>query len=270
MAKNNNKGGPPERTTRPNKPLGILEQDLSQWVRIITYQYSLEPLSCAGSLRDLGGRFNAGSELDADTLSAWPALYIAEDFQTAFREKFQLAHTADVDGLTPQELALEHGVSHSTVFVQGRLHSIFDMTTARNLDAVARVLRRIKMPSRAMQIRRKLAIPSTVVNMIQSNVQLHDAALKHNWRLLPIQFGLPAPSQTLAELIRAAGFEAILYRSTKGNGKCLAVFPDLLASGSFVELVDAPPSGQTHVRLDVDSADVLTGWDTLPIQMRKQ
>ena len=207
-----------------------LRQELSQWVRIITYQYSLEPLSCAGSLRDVGGRFNAGSELDTGTLTAWPALYVAEDLQTAFREKFQLAQTGSVDGLTPQELALEHGVSHGTVFVQGRLHSVFDMTTSRTLDAVARVLRRIKMPSRATQIKRKLVIPSTALTMIQGGSQLHDAALKHNWRLLPVQFGLPAPSQTLAELIRAAGFEAILYRSTKGSGKCLAVVPDLLAS----------------------------------------
>ena len=196
-------------------------------------------------------------------------LYIAEDLQTAFREKFQLSQTNKVDGLTPQELALEHGVSHSTVFVKGRLHSVFDMTSARSLDPVAGVLRRIKMPSRAVQIRRKLVIPNTALTMIQTGSQLHDAALKHNWRLQPVQFGLPAPSHTLAELIRAAGFEAILYRSTKGSGKCLAVFPDLLASGSFVELADAPASNRTHVRLDVDTADTLTGWETLPIQRRR-
>lgn len=246
-----------------------LVQDMSHWVRIVTYQYCLEPLSCAGSLRDIGGRFNAGSELDDGTMSAWPALYIAEDFQTAFREKFQLSQTNNIDGLTPQELALEHGVSHSTVFVKGRLHSVFDMTSVRSLDPVARVLRRIKMPSRAVQIKRKLVIPNTALTMIQTGSQLHDAALKHNWRLQPVQFGLPAPSHTLAELIRAAGFEAILYRSTKGSGKCLAVFPDLLASGSFVELVDAPASNRTHVRLDVDTADTLTGWETLPIQRRR-
>ncbi len=247
-----------------------MTQDLSQWVRIVTYQYSLEPLSCAGSLRDIGGRFNAGVELDDGTLSAWPALYIAEDLQTAFREKFQLIQAGTVDGLTPQELALEHGVSHATVFVKGRLHGVFDMTTSRKLDAVARVIRRIKMPSRATQIKRRLVIPSTALTMVQSGNQLHDVALTHNWRLQPIQFGLPAPSHTLAELIRAAGFDAILYRSTKGSGKCLAIFPDLLTSGSFIELTDPPPSSNTHVRLDVDSADLLSGWDIVPIQMRKR
>lgn len=247
------------------KPIHL---DMTQWVRIVTYQYSLEPLSCAGSLKDIGGRFNAGAELDDGTLRSWPALYIAENIETAFREKFQLAQTGLVDGLTPQELALEHGVSHTTVFVKGRLHNVFDMTTSRSLIAVAQVLRRIKMPPRARQLKRKLAIPTGVLTMIHTGGQLYDAALKHNWRLQPIQFGLPAPSHTLAELIRAAGFEAILYRSTKGSGKCLAVFPDLLASGSFIELADAPPTVETHRRLDVDSADELAGWDALPSQLR--
>jgi RES domain-containing protein len=241
---------------------------LTQWVRIVTYQYSLEPLSCAGSLRDIGGRFNAGAELDDGTLKPWPALYIAENLETAFREKFQLTQTDSVDGLTPQELALEHGVSHTTVFVKGQLHSVFDMTGSRSLEAVAQVLRRIKMPQRARQLKTKLAIPVGALTMVQTGAQLHDVALKHNWRLQPVQFGLPAPSHTLADLIRAAGFEAILYRSTKGSGKCLAVFPDLLASGSFIELSDQPPTAQTHLRLDDNSADELAGWDTLPSQLR--
>jgi hypothetical protein len=60
-------------------------------------------------------------------------------------------------------------------------------------------------------------------------------------------------------LIRAAGFEAILYRSTKGSKRCLAVFPDALTSGSFVELADPAPSAVRHTRLDVESADELSG-----------
>ena len=78
--------------------------------------------------------------------------------------------------------------------------------------------------------------------MIQSGMQLFEAVAKQNWRVLPIQFGLPAPSQTLADLIREAGFEAILYQSSKGPGKCLALFPDKLSDRSFIELIDPPPS----------------------------
>ena len=86
---------------------------------MVTYQYSLEPLTCAGSLQALGGRFNAGCELDANTMRPWPALYLAQNFETAYREKFQLANDVQVDGLTPQELSLEGAVSHTTVLLMG-------------------------------------------------------------------------------------------------------------------------------------------------------
>ena len=241
---------------------------LPRWVRVVPYQYSLEPLSCAGSLQSIGGRFNAGAELDANTLSPWPALYLAEDFETAFREKFQLPRDDLVDGLSPQELALEHGVSHTTVFVQGRLARVFDMTFYQSLAPVAQVFRRIKMPARVRQIQAKLKIPNREVFMVQSGKQIHEMVLTYNWRVLPIQFGLPAQSHILAELIRAAGFEAILYQSTKGPGKCLAVFPDLLDGGSFVELMDTPPLAVKHQRLDGDSASELEGWQSLPPQLR--
>ena len=75
-----------------------MTQSLTQWVRIVTYQYSLEPLSYAGDLRDIGGRFKAGAELENGTLKPRPALYIAENLETAFREKFQLAKTDSVAG----------------------------------------------------------------------------------------------------------------------------------------------------------------------------
>ena len=89
------------------------------------------------------------------------------------------------------------------------------------------------------------------------------ALIVQNWRTQPVQFEVPAKSQVMAELIRAAGFEGILYRSTKGPNDCLAVFPDKLRDGSFIELEHAPPPGVRHTRLDAESADALTGWDTV-------
>ena len=244
--------------------------ELSQWLRFVTYQHSLEPLSCAGSLQNIGGRFNAGAELDhhALKLRPWPALYLAQDYETAFREKFQLPSSDVVDGLTPQDLALEHGVSHTVVRVQASLRRVFDMTSHQSLVPVAQVLQRIKMPAQARQIQKKLKISSRTVSMVKTSQQVYDTALTHNWRLRPIQFGLPAHSQVLAELIRAAGFEAILYQSTKGPGQCLAVFPDLLNDGSFIELMDTPPPAVQHQRLDSDSAAELEGWQSLPPSLR--
>lgn len=89
-----------------------------------------------------------------------------------------------------------------------------------------------------------------------------------NWRTLPVQFGLPAPSHAVAELVRAAGYEAIVYRSTQGGGRCVAVFPDLIDSGSFIELASPAPSEVEYTRLDAGSADALAGWEE--ILMRKR
>jgi hypothetical protein len=99
-------------------------------------------------------------------------------------------------------------------------------------------------------------------------MHLHDAAAVHIWRVLPIQFGLPAPSQILSELIRAADFEAVAYQSSKSGGTCLAVFVDRLAPGSYIELSGTPPAGAT-VRLDETTAEELAGWAQLGIKPPK-
>ena len=104
--------------------------------------------------------------------------------------------------------------------------------------------------------------------MVRTGKQLYDTVVEKNWRVLPAQFGLPAPSHVMAELVRAAGFEGILYQSTKGNGKCLAIFPEALDGGSFIELRDPAPSSVKHPRLDSDSASHLSGWHTLPANYR--
>ncbi len=245
--------------TRIAEPLVI-----DQWVRLATYSYSLNPLSAAGSLRGYGGRFNSGADLEEGTLLPWPALYVAEDYETAFREKFQMASADTVDGLGPLDLALQPGRSHVAVGLQGRLERVFDATSPAKLEPLARVLARIKMPVRACQLMKKLAIPRNALFMVKTAKHLHDAVFKHNWRRLPMQFDLPALSQVMAELVYAAGFEAILYQSTKGPGKCLAVFPDQLSEASFIELIDKPPHEITVRRLDVATADELAGWDLLP------
>ena len=250
------------------KGVGHTSLQLDHWVRIVTYQYSLEPLTCAGSLQALGGRFNAGYELDANTMRPWPALYIAQNRETAFREKFQLASGEDVDGLTPQDLSLEGTVSHTTVFVNGQLNRVFDMTAFTSLISVAKVLSKIKLPSDVAALARKLKFDSNTFLMVKTGQQLFNAAVKQNWRVLPTQFGLPAPSQILAQLIRNAGYEAILDPSSKGSGKCIAVFPANLGDSSFVQLADQAPTEKTTKRLDQGTATVLEGWDAVPRQFR--
>ena len=260
----------PERRRLRSELIAALQKNppknipVTRWVRIVDYKFSLMPLSSAGSLTEIGGRFNAGMDLDEGTLKPWPALYLAEDYETAFREKFQLRTTDRIDGLTPQELALENGRSHSTVFLQGQIENVFDMTSSRHLDDIAKVLRKIKLPDRAKSLMTKLGMKPRDYAMVRTGVALYDAVLRHNWRIQPVQFGLPSRSHVLAELVRAAGFDAILYKSTMGTGKCLALFPDKLSGESYLELADAAPPEVKFTRLDTSSAQVLAGWHILP------
>lgn len=108
------------------------------------------------------------------------------------------------------------------------------------------------------------------LSMIQNGQGLYHAVLRHNWRLLPAQFGLPARSHVLAELIRAAGFAAILYKSTMGSGKCLAIFPDKLSGSAYVELADKAPPEVKHTRLDDNTAEDLAGWNTISLPLRRR
>ncbi len=238
------------------------------WVRLVSYTFSRQPLSSAGSLLDVGGRFNAGVGLDEGTLAPWPCLYLAEDFETAFREKFQLGSTENHDGLSPAELALMPNASHVTVMLRGHLRQVFDLTTPSALTKLAKVLAKIKMPERARSLQKKLQIPVNQLFMMRTAQQLHDAAVKHNWRALPVQFGLPAHSHVLADLIRHAGYEGILYPSSKGSGRCLAVFPEALREGAFIALQDRPPFEDTLITLDSNSSGALAGWEILPVQQR--
>lgn len=244
--------------------------DFPRWTRIVPYRFSDEPLSCVGSLQWVGGRFNAGVDLDQNTMDPWPALYLAADYETAYREKFQVAKGTLTNGLTPEELSLAQKVSTATVMVNVHLSKVFDMTTPSAFEPVAKVFKQIEKPSQAEKFQKKLSIPANAYVMATTAKEVHDLALIHNWRINPTQFGLPAPSHILAELIRAAGFEAILFPSTKGQADCLAVFPDCLVDGSYVELADAAPAGVRFTRLDIDSAPELEGWESIAAKHRQR
>ena len=245
------------------KPMAI-----NGWVRMVSYTYSRQPLSAAGSLLAYGGRFNAGAELDPGAPSPWPCLYIAQDFETAFRERFQLSSGDSVGGLKPEELALKPNSSLVSVQVHGRLQQVFDMTKPQCFDELAGVLSKVKMPDRAKALQKKLQIPASQLFMMRKGAQFWEAAVKQNWRVQPVQFGLPSQSQLLAALIRRAGYEAIVYPSSKAPGRCVAVFPEQLQAGSFVALQDKPPYDDTVTVLDAGTADALAGWEILPAQQR--
>jgi hypothetical protein len=243
--------------------------DFTGWVRMVTLRYADEPLACTGSLRNLGGRFNIGMDVDNAIRAPWPALYIASDQETAYREKFGMAKDDRIDGLSAAELALVPGGSYSAIRLDGHLELVFDLTHKEVLEPICKVLRKISLPAEAIKLQKRLKIPRRPATMIRTAARLIEEALVKNWRALPAQFGTPAVSQILAGLVLDAGYEAIRYPSTKSNGECVAVFPHCLASeASFVMLTDVAPTSMRHTRLDLGTADELCGWEVLPGYLR--
>lgn len=250
--------------TRPASPMTF-----DGWIRVVTFQFSTAPLSAAGSLSSHGGRFNVGMDVDRHARPPWPALYVAADFETAFREKFGISRGDGSGGLSPEELSLTPGVSIAAVRIRGHIEKIFNVGDLLALAPLCAVLKRFTVPPRIPLLRKKLKIAASMAKLVTTPLELQRQALDPNWRGVPAQFGLPSTSQILGELIRDAGYEAIAYPSTKNGAHCMAVFPDSLASDlTHVELVDEAPAGTACSRLDLTSADSLCGWERLRERLR--
>lgn len=234
---------------------GACEVELSNWCRIVPHRYSLDPLSPIGSLFSVGGRFNVGRDIPTDVRSPWPALYIASDEETAYREKYGVARVGSVAGLSPNDFSLMPRESHSVVFMHGVIAHAFDLTDLKALAPLCKALAKFKMPAELLEAMRALRIQRSKIRVIRTPSTLQRAVMATNWRQWPIQFEVPALSQVLAGLILAAGYEAILYPSSKNGERCIAIFPqNLFHRRSFVELSSPAPPGTLHVRIDATNA----------------
>jgi hypothetical protein len=156
------------------------------WAWIIDYRYCLTPLSVAGSLKGDGGRFNIGSGLSPATFPAFPALYIASDYPTGFRERFGMDPSTSHGGLLSSMLALRSPVSFTHVGLRGQAELVLDVSELRCLHAFAAVLRHFTLPDSVRRLARRLDMraPPTLV---RSAAGLQRQLLHRNWRTYPVQ-----------------------------------------------------------------------------------
>jgi RES domain-containing protein len=220
------------------------------WSRIVDYRYALEPLSVAGSLNGDGGRFNVGGALSPGAFTPFPALYVAEDYGTAFRERFGLSSNSKQGSLSTEELALRRPGSFVQVRLRGALEQVIDVGNLEALKPFTDLLKQYPLPKSVNQNARRLGVRPAW--LIRSPITLQRQLMHPNWRMLPVQFDLPANSQIFGRLAAAAGLHGILYPSARQKGKrCLALFPqNWRGSGAFIEVSDPQPSVARLVRLD--------------------
>ena len=219
---------------------------LSDWTRIVDYKYSLQPLNARGSTIQ-GGRFNIGNDLDPSRFPAFPALYIAENYQTAYAEKF--GGTPGEGEISPNELALRKTNSFTSVQLDGELCNLFDLRSTKNLREFSEIITQFKLNGELRDLASEIGQQGPI--LINDETLLLKSLLDPNWRSSAALWDLPANSQIFAQLVREAGFEGVIFQSTKGRGLCVALFLEQLeGSTSYVCLADEPPSSEVLARLD--------------------
>lgn len=215
--------------------------ELAGWGRALAYKYSNTPLSCVGSLKWVGGRFNYGVDIDSSRYTPFPALYLAQDLETGLREMHGLLRDNDRAGMTANELAFcsESGITWAAV--EGSVHNIFDITRIANLEAFAEVLATFKF-SRNVRAREE-KLRATSLRLISTADELHQSFMTENWREFPSMLSTPANSQLFGHLLSQAGFEGALFSSTITQKLNLALFPRQFENSASIVKVIAPPPG---------------------------
>lgn len=207
------------------------------WIRCVSYKYSNHPLSSAGSIKSIGGRFNIGEDVNEIHFTAFNALYIAEDADTALLEKFGAQNDEELSNNIFLCLAKKESFTIATA--SGELNNVLDLDKNSSLKTFVNEISTIKY-SAEIQERRKAEGMSSV-DTLNSKKALLESLYSPDWRFTPQIHDLPANCQVFGQIAYYAGVEAILYKSTKDNKKCLAIFPKNLADKSSIDLTGALP-----------------------------
>ena len=217
------------------------------WQRAVKYKYSLHPLSTVGSLSYIGGRFNAGVDVNTN-VPHHPALYIAMNKDTAMQETLG-QETAQHPKLTPQEIALTNPQSQTFVSVSGKLDKVLDLRSPAQLKQLMLVLKHFKVSSDLAKRARELGIDPP--GIIQTAKLLLDTILDDNWRNYPVNLEVPSNSQILGHLLLLSGIDGVVYPSKFTGKDCVAIFPQNFEGGtSFVKFDNEAPHKKVPTRID--------------------
>jgi len=227
--------------------------NFSKWQRAVKYKYALHPLCTIGSYQFTGGRFNYGNSINTE-LSAFPALYIAQDKDTAIQEHLGQEPISNGSKLTPRDLALTATDSEALVSVSGQIEKVFDLTNKNNLNSFVDLIKQFKPSNHLIQMAREAKMGKMPL-IIKSVAKLLDSLLDPHWRSAPDNYDIPSNSQIFGHMCYTASIEGILYPSKFTKKHCLVVFPNNFPNtSSFVTLDgELPPHGNIPTRIDEHS-----------------
>lgn len=219
----------------------------SNWQRAVKWKYGLHPLSTVGSLAYVGQRFNIGVDVNPSA-TPFPALYIAEDKDTALQETLGQSN-GDTKGLTSQELALMNPQSEVIVSVSGQLEMALDLRDKNSVTEFVKIIRTFKISEQIKEFAASVGEPIPV--LVKDEKTLIASILLPEWRINPSGYDIPANSQIFGHILQMAGVEGVIYPSKQNKKACLAVFTrNFEKSSSFIEFDDDPPLEHIPRRFD--------------------
>lgn len=148
---------------------------------------------------------------------------------------------------------------------EGYVLDQFSQANLQQWNKFSKLISKFNMTSELKDLGLTIGIPPSSM-LIRDPALLKKDLTSSGWRDYPVQYEIPANSQVFGRLLRDAGFEAVIYPSSKGSGKCMAIFAENLeGSDSHVKLVDNAPATVKHVRLDSNNWKELS-YFRLPVQ----
>ncbi|MBY0414669.1 MAG: RES family NAD+ phosphorylase [Bdellovibrionales bacterium] len=210
----------------------------SEYCRIVSSEFSNDPLNGAGSvLRPPGGRFNLAKT--SSLSNYFIGLYMAEDYETAFAEKFHQSNEDQTENLLC-DFSLRPIESFSYYRTSIKIQNYIDLTTDETLKAFIVAIKDIEAPEYYLSMGKSLNIP---VTMATNEILLRKSFFNAEYPLWAAWLDQPAPSQLFGHYCREAGIEGILYPSVRNpSKKNMVLFPDNFKdSSAVIELLDKAP-----------------------------
>jgi len=231
-----------EREARINDILGAIDSTKSEkfessFGRIVSSKFAQDPLNGSGSvIVPPGGRFNLAKSSSYSNF--FIGLYLAEDYDTAFAEKFHCSNESQTEaelidfGLRPNE-------SFSFNRVSVKIEKYIDLTNDETLEAFIESIKDIKIPPYFYLTGKGLGIQ---VSLLTDAKILRQSFFSEDYPLWAAWLDQPAPSQFFGHYCRLAGVQGILYPSVRNNKNNIVLFPENFnESNSIVELTDDVP-----------------------------
>ncbi|MBP9680558.1 MAG: RES family NAD+ phosphorylase [Bacteriovorax sp.] len=206
--------------------------------RIVSSKFAADPLNGVGSVKlPPGGRFNIAQS--SSFSSYFIGLYLAEDYETAFTEKYHRS-TEEQSESDLKHFALQPNESFSFNRVRVNLENYIDLTNDNTLVAFTDVIKDIVVPDYYKNLGKKLKIELT---MATDSEVVKSFFFNEHYPVWAAWLDQPAPSQLFGHYCKLAGVQGILYPSVRNKAKNnLVVFPDnMVESNSSLKLIDEVP-----------------------------